>query len=247
MIKVLGHRGGRDLWPENSIQGFRNAIALGVDIVEFDVHLSNDDQLVVIHDPTLERTTTGSGLVSAKSLAELGATRLRDSEETIPALDAVLDVFQRGATEAFIEIKTDALGRPYPGIERKILDAVARHAMTERTTIVSFVPEILETVRAIDPGMRVLAPLFRPTSQMYGGIEKMLDRLDRIPRCLISVERSVLQAAREYCMERIGNDRFCVGVTNDPVELDFWMTQAVRQVGSDRPDLALAARKCHAS
>src|SRR6185437_4333063 len=71
MIRILGHRGGRELWPENSLQGFRNAIALGVDAVEFDVHLSADDEVMVMHDPSLDRTTTGDGLVRDKTAAEL--------------------------------------------------------------------------------------------------------------------------------------------------------------------------------
>jgi len=246
MIKILGHRGGRNLWPENSLQGFREAIALGVDIVELDVHLSSDGEVMVMHDPTLERTTLGTGLVSGKSAAELRTIRLRDSVETIPTLDAALAIFAAVRTELFIEVKTDALGRAYRDLERKILAAVARHRMTERAAIVCFVPEILETARAIEPRIQVLAPVFRQTAQMHGGLERMIDRLDRIPRCLVSVERTLLQIAREYCLERLGAERLCVGVTNEPDELAFWFTQAVRQVGSDRPDLALAARGRHA-
>lgn len=244
MIKILGHRGGRDLWPENSLQGFREAIALGVDIVELDVHLSRDGTIMVIHDPSLERTTVGSGLVAHRSAAELAAIRLRDSDEGVPTLEHVLDVFEPVATELFIEVKTDAYGRRYPRIEQRILDAVARRGMTARTGIVAFVPEVIETARAIEPSLAVLAPVFRQTAQMHGGLEKMLDRLDRIPDCLVSIERSLLLATRDYCMTRLGS-RLCVGVTNDPDELAYWMTQPVHQVGSDRPDLALATRRQH--
>ncbi len=242
MIKILGHRGGRHLWPENSLQGFRAAIALGVDIVEFDINLSSDGEMMVIHDLALERTTHGSGLVCEHTAAALASTPLRGTDEGVPTLDAVLDVFAPVATEVFIEIKTDALGRPYPGLERRILDNLARRGMTGRAAIVCFVPEVLEAARDVEPTIQVLAPVFRPTSQMYGGLEKMLDRLDLIPGCLVSVERSVLAVARDYCLERLGRERMCVGVNNEPDELAFWMTQAVRQVGSDRPDLALAAR-----
>jgi glycerophosphoryl diester phosphodiesterase len=243
MIQIVGHRGGRELWPENSLQGFRNAIELGVDAVEFDVHLSADDKVMVMHDPSLERTTVGDGLVRDKTAAELATIKLRDSTEGVPTFEQTLDVFEGVKTGLLVEIKTDAVGKPYPGLERKVLDALARRKMTSRATIVCFVPEILETARGIEPSIQVLAPVFRPTSQMMGGVEKMLDRLERIPRCLISFERTLLKAARDYVMKRIPRDRFCVGVTNEPDELAFWMTQDVRQVGSDRPDLALAARR----
>src|SRR4051794_41086465 len=132
MIRILGHRGGRDLWPENSLTGFRNAIALGVDAVELDVHFSRDGEVVVIHDHTLERTTLGAGLVQDRTAAELAATRLRDTEEGVPTLDAVLDVFAPASTELFVEIKTDVVGRAYPDLEQRVVDMLARRGMTGR-------------------------------------------------------------------------------------------------------------------
>jgi len=57
ITNIVGHRGARNLWPENSITGFRNVFDLAIEVVEFDVHLSDAGELLVIHDPTLERTT----------------------------------------------------------------------------------------------------------------------------------------------------------------------------------------------
>jgi len=56
---IAAHRGGAGLWPENSLLAFRSAIALGVDFLEFDLHLTADGEVIVLHDPTLDRTTTG--------------------------------------------------------------------------------------------------------------------------------------------------------------------------------------------
>ncbi|MDX1298151.1 MAG: glycerophosphodiester phosphodiesterase [Pseudomonas sp.] len=70
---VIAHRGGKGLWPENSLFAFQRASALGVDMLEMDLQLSNDGELVVIHDRTLERTTDGDGAVAALSLAQLQA------------------------------------------------------------------------------------------------------------------------------------------------------------------------------
>ena len=66
-ILFAAHRGGALLWPENSLLAFRNAIELGADFIEFDVHLARDGEVVVIHDPTLERTTTGAGRVRERT------------------------------------------------------------------------------------------------------------------------------------------------------------------------------------
>ena len=244
MVAIMGHRGGRDLWPENSLRGFREAIALGVDLIEFDVHMARDGDLMVIHDPALDRTTEGSGPVNRLDGRDIRAIRLKGTaDEGVPTLDMVLALIAETRTGVFVEIKTDPTGTPYAGAEAKVLAALERHRMMDRAGILSFVPEILETVRRHMPAMKVQAPIFRHTAQMYGGIDRMIDRLDRIEGCLISIERTVIAAVREHCIARIPASRFCVDTTNDPDEIAFWMTQDVRHICTDRPDLALAARR----
>lgn len=75
-MRLIGHRGARGEAPENTLSGFRHLRTLGVRAVEFDIHLSADGELVVIHDAELSRTTSGHGLVrehSATALAALDA------------------------------------------------------------------------------------------------------------------------------------------------------------------------------
>jgi glycerophosphoryl diester phosphodiesterase len=68
---ALGHRGGSKLWPENTMAAFEGAVGLGCRYLETDVRLTRDGVLVTFHDETLERTTDGTGPVSARTLAEL--------------------------------------------------------------------------------------------------------------------------------------------------------------------------------
>src|SRR5262249_3493461 len=94
---IAPHRGGALLWPANSLLAFRSAGGLGADFLEFDVHLSKDGEVIVIHDPTLDRTTTGTGPIRERTLAELKTLRLKDragavTEEPIPTLDDVVVV-----------------------------------------------------------------------------------------------------------------------------------------------------------
>jgi glycerophosphoryl diester phosphodiesterase len=70
---IYAHRGGAALRPENTLTAFDNGLALGADGLELDVHLSRDGVVVVHHDPTLERTTNGSGAIRLKTAAELAA------------------------------------------------------------------------------------------------------------------------------------------------------------------------------
>jgi glycerophosphoryl diester phosphodiesterase len=69
--RVFGHRGAAGLAPENTVPSFALALALGADVLELDVHASCDGVIVVIHDPTLERTTNGSGAAREHSWHEL--------------------------------------------------------------------------------------------------------------------------------------------------------------------------------
>ena len=99
-MQLIGHRGARFEAPENTLAGFRHAIELGLSAVEFDVRVTRDNELVVIHDATVDRTTDGTGEVSSFSLAELRELDARaefsDWPEVcqIPTLSEVLDVVE---------------------------------------------------------------------------------------------------------------------------------------------------------
>ena len=67
----IGHRGARAYAPENTLASFKKALEIGVDAVELDVRKTKDNQLVVIHDADVKRTTNGEGLVSELTLKEI--------------------------------------------------------------------------------------------------------------------------------------------------------------------------------
>ena len=156
MIRIIGHRGARNLWAENSIGGFRRTATLGVDAVELDLHLTRDGEIVVIHDPLLERTTNGRGAVYDHNLQALTRLRLKDTiDETIPTLAQVLDVFEPTGLALELEIKTDARGVPYPGLIEKTAALVEARGMTARCRLTCFVPEVIEEMRSRVPGFLV--------------------------------------------------------------------------------------------
>ena len=70
-IRLIGHRGARGMAPENTLPALEHGIEVGADAIEFDVHRARDGTIVVIHDPTLERTTDGKGSVASHTVAEL--------------------------------------------------------------------------------------------------------------------------------------------------------------------------------
>jgi len=70
---AIAHQGGRGLWPENTLLAFERALDLGVDVVEMDLRGTSDRHIVVHHDPSVERTTEGAGLVRELTLEEIRA------------------------------------------------------------------------------------------------------------------------------------------------------------------------------
>jgi glycerophosphoryl diester phosphodiesterase len=110
----IGHRGACGYAPENTLASMRKALELGVHGFEFDIQLSRDEEPVVIHDDTLERTTSGRGGVSDFTLAEL--QRLdAGSGEKIPSLRNVLDLVDKRC-RLFIELKAEHATRPVADI-----------------------------------------------------------------------------------------------------------------------------------
>ena len=77
MTKIYGHRGAKGMYPENTLLSFKKAIDQGVDGLELDVHLTKDGEVVVIHDETLDRTTSGTGWIKDLTLAEIKTSKCR--------------------------------------------------------------------------------------------------------------------------------------------------------------------------
>lgn len=150
--QVIAHRGASAEAPENTLAAFRRALAIGVDGVELDAHLSADGVPVVIHDPLLERTTDGHGLVRDHPLAALrrldAGRRFAEqfAGERIPTLAEALDALRR--VRVIVEIKNGPVY--YPAIAARVLAAVAE-AGHRAVTISSFDHHVLLEVRAAAP------------------------------------------------------------------------------------------------
>ena len=125
---VIGHRGDSAHFPENTIPSFDRAVELGADAIEFDLRVSRDGKIVVIHDPTVDRTTNGTGAVDSFALAELksldaGARFSPDGGKTfpfrgqgltIPTFDEMLARFT--SIPLLIEVKIPQAGRLAPEV-----------------------------------------------------------------------------------------------------------------------------------
>jgi len=153
-ILLGGHRGNPDEYPENTLASFRSAIELGVDVIECDVHRSEDGGLPVIHDHLLDRTTNGSGLVRDHTMAELkrfdaGSWKdARFKDERIPSIEEVL-AQAKGNVGVAIEIKN--LPLPYPGIEELVVEAVRSAEMMRDVVVISFDHRCIKRIGKLEP------------------------------------------------------------------------------------------------
>lgn len=169
MTLIWAHRGSRADAPENTLAAFELAIAQGADGVELDVQLSADGEVVVIHDETLERTTDGRGPVAAVALAglrELDASGGRPgfAGARIPTLGEVLDLLAPTALAVNIELKNS--DEAYPGMEEKVLAAVAARGLAGRVVLSSFNHYSLRTLQKLgtscELAMLYTDPLYKP-------------------------------------------------------------------------------------
>lgn len=168
--RVIAHRGFSGAAPENTLAAIESAIELGADMVEFDVTVSADGELVVIHDPTLKRTTNGRGMVMEKTLEELQQLDAGSwfgpefAGEVIPTLDQVLER-TNGRVLLNIEIKSEAV---IASISAKVARLVSETGMVDKVVVSSFSPLALEQIRTHAPDIRT-ASLFN--RKIHRGID----------------------------------------------------------------------------
>lgn len=148
----FAHRGFTRTAPENSLAAFREAIELGVDGIELDVRACKSGEVVVFHDPTLARLTTGRGFVKNKTLSEIKQLRFRTeydvySEERIPTLEEVIDAV-REKLLLNVEIKTNGL--PKRNFEKRVVEILRSMGVIEKTIISSFNPLVIRRIRKME-------------------------------------------------------------------------------------------------
>ncbi|MBC7313209.1 MAG: glycerophosphodiester phosphodiesterase [Rhizobium sp.] len=242
MTLITGHRGARNLWPENSLQGFRNVLELGVDAVEFDVHLTDAGELVVIHDATLERTTEGQGPVRALTPEARLDVRLKDSDETIPTLSDVLAVLAAAdGLPLHVEIKSDETGTPYPGIVEKVAAELAAQGLADRSYLTSFDVSVLEECRRVAPDIARLVSVNAAWAEKQGGLKRFIERVEGLVE-IVAIHHELMEAEWDLITGLLPLHRLCVWTLNDEALIGKWLARGIGHLTSDSPDLALDLR-----
>lgn len=242
MTKIIGHRGARNIWPENSLTGFRNVLDLEVDGIEFDVHLTDAGELVVIHDTSLDRTTDRVGPVRDLTIDMRLKTHLQGTLEVLPTLSDVLAVFEGAARRCLhIEIKSDAAGRPYPGIVEKVVAEIERFGIADRCHLTSFDLAVIEECRRVAPHIRRLVSANAASIEREGGLGAFLIDATRQVE-IVAIHHELLQKEWFQISQVVPAERLCVWTLNDEALIRSWLERGIGHLTSDQPDLALSLR-----
>lgn len=158
--KIWAHRGSSIDRPENTMAAFEQAVNLGADGLELDVHLTKDEVPVVIHDETFDRTSNGitlgrvyDALWSDCQTYNLGL-HFTDGEYPLVSLEAVLNRFKNDAISINIELKTDVID--YPNICERVLQVCERSGFPmENLFLSSFHAPSLLQLNILKPGLKL--------------------------------------------------------------------------------------------
>ena len=161
MTKIFAHRGSKGTHPENTLASFKEAVRVGSDGIELDVHLTKDGQLVVIHDETVDRTTNGTGEIRTLTLAEIKEFDAgswfhnKYAGEKIPTLEEVLLLLtELGFNgQLNIELKTDVI--QYKGLVEKCLALQSAKDWPFAIVYSSFNPYTLVELKEANPSQEI--------------------------------------------------------------------------------------------
>jgi glycerophosphoryl diester phosphodiesterase len=156
----VAHRGHSIAYPENTLEAYRKAIDLGVEAIECDVNITSDGILVMMHDPTLDRTTTGTGRVSASTWEEIrsldagGKFKPEFAGVKVPSTEETLLLFKEAGIFSCFEVK-GADGDESDRIALGLTELFIKHNMLDKAFLTSYHHEALRLAQSKCPELMI--------------------------------------------------------------------------------------------
>lgn len=248
--QVIAHRGGAGLWPENTLFAFQKAAALGVDMLEMDVHASADGVLVVMHDETVDRTTEGSGALKAMPLAAIQALDagywwtddhgqsypFRGQGIRVPTLEEVFTALPE--MPMTIEIK-----QADPPIGQMLCDLIRRYNKTDQVIVGSFHAAALNEFRRLCPEVASSAQADEVRTFVYLQIAHLTKAWS--PRTVmfqvpVSFGKRQIVTPQFVRLAHARGVKVQVWTVNETAEMQDLLAIGVDGLISDRPDRLMA-------
>ena len=150
--KIIAHRGGAGLAVENTVTAVRMSLAQLANMIEVDVHRTKDGELVCMHDASVDRITTGTGMIKDLTWAEIADLTTKEQSDHVSRLiDFIQVIKKRAGLKLVIEIKNSEL---YPGIEQDLVATIASTNSSEDVIIISFDFNPVTRVNRLNPGLK---------------------------------------------------------------------------------------------
>ncbi len=255
---VIAHQGGEHLAPSNTMIAFEQAVEMGVDVLETDIHITKDGHLVAIHDPTVNRTTNGQGAVAELTLEEIkeldagyhfvdleGNNSFRGKGVTIPTVEEMFQAFPDTRIE--IEIKDTNPPERYEEIAQKLWELTVEYNREDTLLVASFDQEILETFNRFTEGKVALVGGRQEITRFV-----LLHKL--FVRNLYKPEVDAFQVPLQESIFDLTNQRLIQDAQRSGVQMHYWTIddketmRYLLESGADgiltnRPDLLLEVRE----
>lgn len=235
-VKILGHRGWSANYPENTRLALTQALQLGVDGTEYDVQLSADGVPVILHDPTVDRTTDGTGKVSELTFAQLRAVNAATAKpecgrQTIPSLSEVLDDAFAISPQGFYNIEIKVYNPEWRSLVDRVVAVTSQHPLRERILFSSFEHESLSYLKTNHPTVKV-GLLYEDDPQQPWAAAKFYDAY--------SVNLNYRFATDEVVSRCHAHGvKVAVWTVDEPADILRCLKTGVDVLISNRPDVAL--------
>ncbi|UTO28566.1 glycerophosphodiester phosphodiesterase [Bartonella harrusi] len=233
--KIVAHRGGAHLYPENTLSAFRHAIALGVDEVECDVHLLKSGEVVVFHDFHLEQLVGKAGYIHDIDNETRKQLCVKGSSEYPPLLEELLDLLASTNIALHLEIKTCGEVEREAILSQKALALIKSRNLEDRVSAISFDPVSLR------PFIEAGIPSGPCIDSFEGDMYHHFSEWKQLGYSDLSLNGSIVS---QHFVESALDAGFTVGVwtINGRARLSHWLDMPVHYITTDQPDLALQLR-----
>jgi glycerophosphoryl diester phosphodiesterase len=153
---IFAHRGASAHAPENTLAAFELALKQGAPAIEFDVKLTSDRQVIILHDQTLNRTTNGSGSVTKQpfsALRELDAGSWFSDNYRGEKIPSLAEVFELLGKKILMNVELTNYATPFDGLVHEVAKLVKKHGLQEYVLFSSFFPTNLAVARWLLPSV----------------------------------------------------------------------------------------------
>lgn len=237
---VIAHRGACAYAPENTLPAFELGVAQGADAIELDAKLTKDGVVVVMHDPSVDRTTDGRGRVSDLAWADLKALDAGakfDSRFAGTRIPTLSEVFEAVRGRVWINVELTNYTSPGDGLEAAVVALVRKMDLRPQVLFSSFSPFILHKAMRFSPEIpaALLYPSANPLLRSGVWLAPFMPHAACHPEAALVDERLVA-----WCHRR--GKRVNAWTVNDPDEMRRLFRLGVDGLITDRPDVALKVR-----